>query len=358
MTSNQSSAGYQNSSFRNRAANSGAAQPRSDCGIERVHLLGIFEGQISRDTQFKMEDDEGEAASQASKEAQKQRDARKKDKERKRAEREKIDAEGNAQYIVIVPKDNKAVQATMKAVAESAVSQDKLYSAVVALVENENLPEIVTSVVKTRGFGHLLVELSEREDLREFTEAAAANDELFLLLAAVAADPTLQEILRAIMTAPALAGLLLEITRRGDLKTLTESVASDAKLLSAAAAMVADGSLLAMVRSASTAPGLADLLLEISRRDDLRKLTAALSANVLLVDAASELANANGELLASLAGIIRAATGIAAAGGDPALATGAVAVALQDPEATVKAAAVRQAGGMRAKITNWLLGTG
>jgi hypothetical protein len=45
------------------------------------------------------------------------------------------------------------------------------------------------------------------------------------------------------------------------------------------------------------------------------------------------------------------------AGGDPVLVTSAVAVALQDPEAVVKTAAVRQASGMRAKITNWLLGT-
>jgi hypothetical protein len=213
-------------------------------------------------------------------------------------------------------------------------------------------------VVKTRGFGHLLVELSEREDLREFAESAASNEELFSLLAAVAADPALQEILRAIMTAPALADLLLEITRRSDLRALTESVASDAELFSAAAAVVAGGSLQAIVRSASTVPGLAELLLEISRRDDLRKLTEALSGNVALADAASELAKAGGDLLGSLAAIICTAAGIAAAGGDPAPVTSAVAIALQDPETVVKTVAVRQAGGMRAKITNWLLGIG
>jgi hypothetical protein len=130
------------------------------------------------------------------------------------------------------------------------------------------------------------------KDLREFTEAAAANDELFSLLAAVAADPTLQDILRATITAPGRAGLLLEITRRSDLRALTESVASDAELFSAAAAVVAEGSLQAIVRSASTVPRLAELLLEISRRDDLRKLTLALSANVPLSDAAPELAKA------------------------------------------------------------------
>lgn len=356
MTSNQSGTGYQKSSFKNRSENSGAAQPRSDCEIERVHLVGIFEGRISRDTQFKMQDVEsGEAASKAYKKAQAKRE---KDKERKQVDREKIDAEGKMQYIVHVPKKNKAVQATMKAVAESAVSESKLYSAVAALVENEALPEIVTSVVKTRGFGQLLVELSDREDLREFAEAAASNEDLFLLLAAVAADPVLQEILRAIMTAPALADLLLGITRRSDLRTLTETVASDAELFSAAAAVVVDGSLQAIVHSASTAPGLAELLLEISQRDDLRKFAEALSANATLADTASELSKAGVDLLGALAAIIRTATGIAAAGGEPGLVTNALAVALQDPEAVVKTAAVRQAGGMRAKITNWLLGTG
>lgn len=63
-------------------------------------------------------------------------------------------------------------------------------------------------------------------------------------------------------------------------------------------------------------------------------------------------------MLGALAAIIRTATGIAAAGGEPALVTGAVAVALSDPEAVVKTAAVRQAGGFKAKVANWLLGTG
>jgi hypothetical protein len=88
--------------------------------------------------------------------------------------------------------------------------------------------------------------------------------------------------------------------------------------------VAADGSLQALVRSASTAPRLADLLLEISRRADLRKLTEALPANVALADATFERANAGGELLGSLAAIIRTATGIAAAGGDPAPVTSAV----------------------------------
>jgi hypothetical protein len=179
-----------------------------------------------------------------------------KEAQRKRDERADDDANGIMRYLVKVPKGDKAVKATIKAVAESAVTESELYSAVAALVESESLPEIVNSVVRTRGFGHLLVELSEREDLRKFAEAAASNEDLFSLLAAVAADHSLQEILRAIMAAPGLAGLLLEITRRTDLRALTESAASDAELFSAAAALVADGSLQEIVRSASTAPGL------------------------------------------------------------------------------------------------------
>jgi hypothetical protein len=89
-------------------------------------------------------------------------------------------------------------------IGQSAISNSLLYEAVKTVEANETLQEIVTSAVKTRGFGHLLAELSEREDLREFTEAAAANDEPLSLLATVAAEPTLQDILRAIITAPGL----------------------------------------------------------------------------------------------------------------------------------------------------------
>jgi hypothetical protein len=197
-----------------------------------------------------------------------------------------------------VPIKDEELKPTLFAIAESAVSNSPLYSVVKAVVATESLQVIVSSALATPDSENLLVELSGREDLRAFTEAAAANEELFSLHAAVAADPTLQEILRAIMAAPGSAGLLLEITRRNDLRELAETMASNAELFSAAAAVVvADGSLQEIVRSASTAPGLAELLLEMSRRDDLRKLTEALSANVALADAASELAKAKGELL-------------------------------------------------------------
>lgn len=196
-----------------------------------------------------------------------------------------------------MPIKDEELKPTLFAIAESAVSNSPLYSVVKAVVATESLQVIVSSALATPDSENLLVELSGREDLRAFTEAAAANEELFSLHAAVAADPTLQEILRAIMAAPGSAGLLLEITRRNDLRELAETMASNAELFSAAAAVVADGSLQEIVRSASTAPGLAELLLEMSRRDDLRKLTEALSANVALADAASELAKAKGELL-------------------------------------------------------------
>jgi hypothetical protein len=263
---------------------------------------------------------------------------------------------GIKQYVVKVPIVDEGAMSLLWDIGQSAISKAPLYSAVKAVAENEILSDIVTTLVSTRSFSQLLVELSDREDLREFAEAAASNEDLFLLLATVATDPVLQEILRAIVTASALADLLLEVTRRSDLRMLTEKVASDAKLLSAGATMVADGSLQAIVSVASTTPGLAELLLEISQRDDLKKLTEALTANVALSDAVTELAKAGDELLGALAAIVRTATGIAAAGGEPALLTGAVAIALGDPDVVVTMAAVRQAGGIKAKIANWLLG--
>jgi Flp pilus assembly CpaE family ATPase len=157
------------------------------------------------------------------------------------------------------------------------------------------------------------------------------------------------------MMAPALADLLLEVTRRSDLRALTESAASDAESLSAAAAVVADGSLQAIVRAASTAPELARLLLEISRRADLRKLAEAASANVALADAFSDLAGAEENLMRSMAGIIGKANRMATDGQTSSLVTEAVSAALGDPEATAKTAAIRLAGGVRARILTWLL---
>jgi hypothetical protein len=81
---------------------------------------------------------------------------------------------------------------------------------------------IVTTVVKAPGFGHLLVELSAREDLREFAETASSNEELFSLLAAMAADASILKIVCAIISAPGLAGLLLEIIQQSDLRALTK----------------------------------------------------------------------------------------------------------------------------------------
>jgi hypothetical protein len=142
------------------------------------------------------------------------------------------------------------------------------------------------------------------------------------------------------------------------LRALTESVASDPERLSAAAAVVADGSLQQIVQSASTAPRLTVLLLEISRRDDLRKLTEALSKNSALADAFSDLAGAEENLLRSMAEIIGKANRVATDDQTCSLVTEAVAAALGDPEATVKRAAIRQAGGVRARILTWLLNVG
>jgi hypothetical protein len=356
MASNQSNTGEQGASFENGAPRCDGARRKAKFRSQTKRVVGPIKAYFCADAWSKAhgcdEDNAGEA------EVSPEKARREAAKEARRESRAEDLKKGIMQYVVKVPIEDEGAKSMLWDIGQSAISKSPLYSAVKAVVANESLQEIVTWVVKTRGFGHLLVELSEHEDLREFTEAAAANDGLFSLLAAVAADPTLLDILRATITAPGLADLLLEITRRSDLRALTESVASDAELFSAAAAVVADGSLQAIVRSASTVPGLAELLLEISRRDDLRKLTLALSANVPLSDAASELAKTRGALLGSLTAIIRAAIGIVATGGDPALVTSAVAVALHDPEAVVETAAVRQAGGMRAKITNWLLGTG
>jgi hypothetical protein len=107
-------------------------------------------------------------------------------------------------------------------IGQAAVCKSPVYSAVKAVVANGSLQEIVTTVVKTPGFGHLLVELSAREDLREFAETASSNEELFSLLAAMAADASIQKIVCAIISAPGLAGLLLEIIQQSDLRALTK----------------------------------------------------------------------------------------------------------------------------------------
>jgi hypothetical protein len=137
------------------------------------------------------------------------------------------------------------------------------------------------------------------------------------------------------MAAPGLAGLLIEIVRRDDLRALAETVASNAELSSVAQVLMADVSLQKIVRLASTAPGLARLLLEISRRADLRKLAEAASANAALVGAFSDLAGAEENLVRSMVEIIGKANRVATDDQTRSLVTEAVAAALGDPEATV-----------------------
>jgi hypothetical protein len=226
--------------------------------------------------------------------------------EARRVSRAEEKAQGIMQYVVKVPIKDEGAKSMRWSLGQSAISKSPPFSAVSAVMTNESLQAIVTSVSAAPGSEHLLAEISERKDLREFTEAVAANDKLFSLLAAVAADPKLQ----------------------------------------------------AIVRAASTVPGLADLLLEISRRANLKKLTEALSANDTLAYAVSELAKASSDLLGSLTEIIRAVNGDAVTGGDTSPIKAAVLIALQDAEVVVKVAAVRGAGGIRARIVSWLLDVG
>jgi hypothetical protein len=188
--------------------------------------------------------------------------------------------------------------------------------------------------------------------------SAASDEELIALLAAVVADPLLQEIVRAVMAAPELAGLLVEITRRDGLRGLVETVASDVELFAAVAALAANGALQEIVRSMMTVPGLADLLLRISRHDWLRKLAEALSENAVRGDAVSELIKADDTLLRALLVIVRTANRAATDRHTSSVVAEALSVALQDPEAVARTFAIRQAGGFRARMLNWLLRVG
>ena len=346
MASDQSSAGEQGAFSETGARHCDGARRKTIFKSQFKRVVGPFKAYICADAWSKAhgcgEDNAGDA------------DVSPATKARREARAEDV-KNGVMQYVVKVPIEDEGAKSVLWAIGQSAVSKSPLYSAVRAVVATESLQEIVSSVLAAPGSERLLAEISEREDLRAFTEAAASNEDLFSLLAAVAADPTLQEILRVILAAPGLAGLLIEIIRRDDLRGLAETVASNEKLLSAAEILVADGLLQDIVRSTSTAPGLTGLLLEISRRDDLRKLTEALSANVPLADAAFELGKAEGELLGSLTEVIRTVNGIATVGKAGSLVADAVSAAVQDPKATIKTAAIRRAGGMRARILNWLL---
>jgi hypothetical protein len=178
-------------------------------------------------------------------------------------------------------------------------------------VVNGSLHEVVELVLAAPGSEDLLVDISGREDLREFAAAAASNIDLFCSLTTVVADQALQEVVRSSSTAPRLVNLLLEISRRNGLRLLAEAAASNVELFAAASALVADVSLQEVVRSTVTTPGLADLLLEFSRRDDLKELTKAACGDVALAVALSELAKTDGALLFTLTEIIRTANGTA-----------------------------------------------
>jgi hypothetical protein len=127
-------------------------------------------------------------------------------------------------------------------------------------------------------------------------------------------------------------------------------------LFSTFADFLADDFLQEVVVSASMIRGPAGFLAEIAERHDIRKLAEAAAANPVLMDALFDLAAAEGDLLTRLAEVIRTANGIAAAGHGRTLVASAVAVALQDPEAVVRIAAVREGGGVWVRVANWLLG--
>jgi hypothetical protein len=76
----------------------------------------------------------------------------------------------------------------------------------------------------------------------------------------------------------------------------------------------------------------------------------------VLVDALFDLAV--GYLLTRLAEVIRTANGSAAGGRGPTLVTSAVAVALQDPEAVLRIAAVRAKGEVRVRIATGFWASG
>jgi len=266
MVSNQSSTGEQRASFENGTPRCDATRRKAKIKSELKRVVGPIPAYFCAEALSKAhgcrEDNAGTAkVSQATKARQ---DARAEDKKK-----------GIMQYVVKVPKKDQGAKSMLWSIGQSAISESPLYSAVSAVVTSGLLQEIVSSVLAAPGSEGLLAKIAEREDLRAFTEAAASNEDLFSLLAAVVADLALQEILRAIVAEPGLEGLLLEIIRRSDLRALTESVASNAELFSVASAVVADDSLQNIVCSASTAAGLADLLLEISRSDDLRRSTEA-----------------------------------------------------------------------------------
>jgi hypothetical protein len=140
------------------------------------------------------------------------------------------------------------------------------------------------------------------------------------------------------------------------LKAVADASVNDEALFSTFADFLADDFLREVVVSASVIRGRVGFLAEIADRHDIRKLAEAAAANPVLVDALFDLTAAEGDLLTRLAEVIRTANGSAAAGCGPTLVTRAVAVALQDPEAVLRIAAVRAGGGVGVRVANWLLG--
>jgi hypothetical protein len=209
MASNQSNAGEQGASLENGAPRCDATRRKAKFKSQIKHVVGPFETYICADAWSKAHGcgEDDAGEAEVSKATQRKRDERAEDVKN-----------GVMQYVVKVPIEDEGAKSMLWSIGQSAVSKSPLYSAVRAVVASDSLQEIVSSVLAAPGSERLLAEISEREDLRAFTEAAASNEDLFSLLAAVVADPALQEIVRAIMAAPGLAGVLLEITRRNDLR--------------------------------------------------------------------------------------------------------------------------------------------
>lgn len=97
------------------------------------------------------------------------------DAERKRKQRGREEQEGVAEFNVKVPKNDKAVKDTIKAVAESARGDRQLYAAVVGIAADASLRTLVSSVSATPQLLPLMAEIVQRVDVRTLVEAVVAD---------------------------------------------------------------------------------------------------------------------------------------------------------------------------------------
>lgn len=334
--------------------------------------------------------------------------------ERKRTQRKKDEDAGFHYFNVKMPIKDPALKETVKMVAATLIEDREFHHTVNALVSDPAVREIVDCAASSSGDAALIAKAARTGSLLQLASVAAADGELTQRLVQLADDRTLLKAIGTIATAligdrefhrtlvalvsnpplretidctslepgdmaliakAARTGGLLHMARvadaNGELTECLDKLADDATVLNAintvAVALVADRefhrtlavlasnpSLRETVDCAASAPDDATLIAKAARSGGLLQLAKVADANGELVQCLAQMVG-DGVFLEAVSVLVRNFSEMNANSSSE-RPLEAAAAALRAPAATLRFSDVRERGGIRAQILDWILG--